>query len=84
MQADWILLEKETRRFFSKATWLPLRASCIDEQGEVRKIGFVSEFFGCGSVASPPLENKERAENFGWSDIGISCNVQPYAYEDGY
>lgn len=83
MQADWIIQEKETRRFFSKATWVPLRASCIDEQGEVRKIGFVSEFFGCGSVAFPP-EHKELAEHFSWSNIGIGCNVQPYAYEDGY
>ncbi len=83
MNQDWILQKKETRRAFSSATWVPLRASCNDEQGEVQDIGYVSEFFGCGSVAFPP-EHREVAERLGWSDIGIGCSVQPYAYEDGY
>jgi hypothetical protein len=83
MNQDWILQKKETRRAFSSATWVPLRASNNDEQGEVRDIGYVSEFFGCGSVAFPP-EHREVAERFGWSDIGIGRNVQPYAYKDGY
>lgn len=82
MNQDWILQTKETRRTFSSATWVPLRASCSDEQGEVRDISYVSEFFGCGSVAFPP-EHREVAERFGWSDIGIGRNVQPYAYKDG-
>jgi len=60
-----------------------LRASCNDEQGEARNIGYVSEYFGCGSVAFPP-EHREVAERLSWSDIGIGCSVQPYAYEDGY
>ena len=83
MNQDWILHKKETRRTFSSATWVPLMASCNDEQGEVRAIGYVSEFFGCGSVAFPP-EHREVAEQLGWSNIGIGHNVQPYAYEDGY
>jgi hypothetical protein len=80
---DWILQTKETRRTFSNATWVPLRASCDDGQGEVRDIGFVSEVFACGSVAFPP-EHREFAERLGWSDIGIGHSVQPYAYEDGH
>jgi len=83
MNQDWILQKKETRRTFSGATWVPLRASSNDEQGKVKDIGYVSEFFGCGSVAFPP-EHREIAERFGWSDIGIGRNVQPYAYKDGY
>ncbi len=83
MNQDWILQKKETRRAFSRATWIPLRASINDEQGEVRNIGYVSEYFGCGAVAFPP-EHRELAERLSWSDIGIGCNVQPYAYEDGY
>jgi hypothetical protein len=83
MNQDWILHIKETRRAFSGATWVPLRESCNDEQGDVRDIGYVSEFFGCGSVAFPP-EHREVAERLGWSDIGIGCSVQPYAYKDGY
>jgi hypothetical protein len=83
MNQDWILQTKETRRAFSSATWVPLRASSNDEQGNVKDIGYIGELFGCGSVAFPP-EHREDAEQLGWSRIGIGHNVQPYAYEDGY
>ncbi|MDP8240763.1 MAG: hypothetical protein P9X24_16875 [Candidatus Hatepunaea meridiana] len=83
MNQDWILHKKETHRTYSRATWVPLRASCNDEKGKVQETGYVSEFFGCGSVAFPP-EHREVAEGIGWSSIGIVCGVQPYAYEDGY
>lgn len=83
MNQDWILQNKETRRTFSKSTWVPLRASINDEKGNCKYIGFVSEYFCCGSVAFPP-EHREAAEKASWSDIGISCTAQPYAYEDGY
>lgn len=83
MNQDWILQNKETRRTFSKATWVPLRASIKDEKGNCKYIGFVSEYFGCGSVAFPP-EHKEIAEKASWNDIGIGCTAQPYAYEDGF
>jgi hypothetical protein len=82
MDQDWILQKKETRRVFSNATWIPLRACINDEQGEVRNIGYISECFSCGSVAFPP-EHREVAEQLSWNDIGIGSNVEPYAYEDG-
>lgn len=82
MEKDWILQTKETRRTFSSATWVPLRASGTDDKGDVREIGYESEFFGCGSVAFPP-EHREFAERFGWSDIGLIRSVKPYAYDDG-
>jgi len=83
MNKEWILLKRETPRTFSKATWIPLRASRTDENGPSTQIGYVSDCFACGSVAFPP-EHRERAEKLSWSDIGIGHNVQPYAYEDGY
>lgn len=83
MNQEWILHKKETRRTFSSATWVPLRASCNDEKGGVKDIGYISEFFGCGSVAFPP-EHREIAERLSWSDIGLSRSVGPYAYKDGY
>lgn len=83
MNQDWILQKKETRRTFSKSTWVPLRASINDEKGNCKYIGFVSEYFGCGSVAFPP-EHREIADKASWGDIGIGCTAQPYAYEDGY
>ncbi len=83
MSQDWVLQKKETRRIFSNSTWVPLRASINDEEGKVRNTGYVREYFGCGSVAFPP-KHREVAEKLSWSDIGIGCNAQPYAYEDGY
>jgi hypothetical protein len=83
MNQDWILQTRESRRSFSTATWVPLRASGTDERGEVREIGYVSEFFGCGSVAFRP-EHREVAERLGWSDIGLVRSVRPHAYEDGH
>jgi hypothetical protein len=85
MNQNWILQEKETRRTFAKATWVPLRASLNDVQGQVRdtEAGHISEFFGCGSVAFPP-EHREVAERLSWSDIGIGHSARPYAYKDGH
>lgn len=85
MNRDWILQTRETRRSFVNATWVPLRASQYDEQGKARvtQVGYVSEFFGCGSVAFPP-QHREVAEKLSWSDLGIGHSARPYAYEDGY
>jgi len=83
MNQDWILQKKETRRTFSKSTWVPLRAAFGNEKGNVKKIGYTNEFFGCGSVAFSP-DHRDIAEKLSWSDIGISSTIGPYAYEDGY
>ena len=85
MNRDWILQTRETRRSFANATWVPLRASQDDEQSQakVTEVGYVSEFFGCGSVAFPP-QHREVAEKLSWSDLGIGHSARPYAYKDGY
>lgn len=85
MNHDWMLQNNETRRLFANATWIPLRASNSDEQGKVRvtEIGYIHEFFGCGSVAFPP-EHREVAERLGYSDIGLGHSAQPFAYKDGH
>ncbi|NMY07245.1 hypothetical protein HBO38_02110 [Pseudomonas veronii] len=85
MDRDWILQVRETRRSFAIATWVPLRASQDDEQGQARvtEVGYISEFFGCGSVAFPP-HHREDAEKLSWSDLGIGHSASPYAYKDGY
>lgn len=83
MNQDWMLQSKETRRYFSNATWVPLRESSHDEKGEVRSVGYKSEFFGCGSVAFSP-EHRKVGEKLGWMDIGLIHDAHPYAYDDGY
>ncbi|HHL2712540.1 TPA: hypothetical protein ACQ39K_004152 [Yersinia enterocolitica] len=82
MDKDWILQKKETRRTFSKSTWIPLRAALENEQGNVKNVSYINEFFGCGSVAFLP-ENREFAEKLSWNDIGLRT-IGPYAYEDGF
>src|SRR4051812_40569569 len=83
MNQEWILQAKETPRAFASATWVPLRASREEKKGEVRDLGYVSEFFGCGSVAFAE-EHRERAERLSWSDIGLGRSAKPTAYSDGY
>ncbi|WP_431613859.1 hypothetical protein [Enterobacter cloacae] len=83
MDRDWILQQKETRRRFSKSTWIPLRQSMDEKQGDVKNIGYISEYFGCGSVAFPP-QHREVAESLSWSEIGIGTTISPYAYQDGH
>lgn len=84
MNQEWILQTRETRRSFSKATWVPLRASKNEEKGDVKNIGFISEYFGCGSAAFPPEHRELVEKRLSWSEIGIGHTVAPYAYEDGY
>ena len=83
MKKNWILFEPDTRRTFSKATWIPLRASCDDKNGTPDQLGFTCDNFFCGSVAFPP-EHRKQAESLSWTDIGIGHSVGPYAYEDGF
>jgi hypothetical protein len=83
MNEDWILQASEIRRTFSRATWVPLRASPYDENGNVKEIGYVGDVFACGSVAFPK-QHREFAECLSWSDIGIGHTVAPYAYSDGH
>lgn len=83
MNKAWILHASEIRRPFSRATWVPLRASLNDEKCNVKEIGYVGEVFACGSVAFPK-QHREFAERLSWSDIGIGHTVAPCAYSDGH
>lgn len=83
MNEEWILQASEIRRLFSRATWVPLRASLNDEKGNVKEVGYVGDFFACGSVAFPK-QHRELADRLSWSDIGIGHSVEPYAYSDGH
>lgn len=83
MDEAWILQSSEIRRPFSRATWVPLRASLNDEKGNVKEIGYIGDVFACGSVAFPK-QHREFAKRLSWSDIGIGHTVAPYAYTDGH
>ncbi|MDX3985988.1 MAG: hypothetical protein QHC88_12120 [Achromobacter sp.] len=83
MNEAWILQTSEIRRPFSRATWVPLRASLNEEKGSAAEVGYVSDVFACGSVAFPK-QHHELAERLSWNDIGIGHTVAPYAYADGH
>ena len=83
MNDGWIFQASEIRRPYSRATWVPLRASMNDEKGNVKEVGYVGDVFACGSVAFPK-QHHELAERLSWSDIGIGHSVAPYAYSDGH
>ncbi|WP_158744396.1 hypothetical protein [Acidisphaera sp. L21] len=83
MNEAWILQASEIRRLFSRATWIPLRASLNEEKGDVKEVGYVGDVFACGSVAFPK-QHRAFAERLSWSDIGIGHRVAPYAYSDGH
>ena len=83
MNEAWILQTSEIRRPFSRATWVPLRASLNDEKGNVKEVGYTGDVFACGSVAFPN-KHRELAERLSWSDIGVGHTVAPYAYSDGH
>lgn len=83
MDKAWILQTSEIRRPFSRATWVPLRASLNDEKSNVKEVGYIGDIFACGSVAFPN-KHLELAERLSWSDIGIGHTVAPYAYSDGH
>jgi hypothetical protein len=83
MNEAWIIQASEIRRPFSRATWVPLRASLNDEKGNVKEIGYIGDIFACGSVAFPE-QHREFAERLSWSDIGIGHTIAPYAYKDGH
>ena len=73
---DWILQTKEIRRSFNNATWIPLRASQNSIHGNIKKIGYIEDYFGCGTVAFPE-KHMSLADSLSWSDIGIGCETTP-------
>ena len=80
----WILQTPDTRRQFSRATWVPLRAIQTTQTGKYSAIGHTYELFACGSVAFPK-KHREIANQLGWNDIGISHSAKPFVYsEDDY
>lgn len=83
MNEAWILQTSEIRRTYSRATWVPLRASLNNVQGSLKEIGYVGDVFACGSVAFPK-QHRELAERLSWCDIGIGHTAAPYAYSDGH
>ncbi|KQT42616.1 MULTISPECIES: hypothetical protein [unclassified Methylophilus] len=78
---DWILQASETRRVYSTATWVPLRASVPDQEGDVQKIGYLEEYLGVGTAAIHP-EYIKIGNRLDFNDLG-GHRTDPYVHSDG-
>jgi hypothetical protein len=84
MNQEWFEMRALRRRRLDSAVWIPLRASqVIEEEGKYGYVGYKEEFFGAGTIAVP-LEKRDKAEELGWTGLGISYDPAPYADEDKY
>lgn len=74
---QWFQMREVRRRRLATAVWIPLR------QMETTVYDGVREETVCvGSVAFFP-KHRDIGERVGWSDIGLTHNVEPYAFKDG-
>lgn len=78
---DWLLQTSETRRVYSNATWVPLRASQLFKEGDATEIGFLEEYLGVGTAAISP-EHKNIGDRLDFSDLG-GHRTDPYVHSDG-
>lgn len=71
MDQIWFEMQNIRSRKFSKAVWIPLRARhYVKKFGYNGRRGFVSDFFGVGSLAFPK-KDRGKAAKLEWQDIGI-------------
>jgi len=81
---EWFEMMDIRRRTFERSVWIPLRAiNTIEKIGQYGHAGHKEEFFGAGSLAIP-IDQKEFAEELGWSDVGIGSNHSGYIQDDEY
>jgi hypothetical protein len=79
----WYEMPDLRRRWFANSVWIPLRAAeTTHNEATFGRPGYSEEVFCAGSVAFAP-ENRVRAEELGWTDIGLIHNGGPYAFSDG-
>jgi hypothetical protein len=84
VQQSWFEMADVRRRKLEAASWIPLRAvQRIREEGNNGSEGYVSEFFGAGSVAIPAAQ-QDQALGLGWMDVGISHDHRSYVQDGEY
>ncbi|WP_202743959.1 hypothetical protein [Acinetobacter calcoaceticus] len=83
MKLDWMLLKNEISTTFDTATWISLKASKNDEQGNVENIGYTSDFFSCSSIAFFS-EKRLIADQLSWRELGCEHEVLPSIDNDGH
>ncbi len=82
MNQSWFEMNDIRTKKFAKTVWIPIRAlQTLTESGKYAYHGYVEEFFGCGSIAVK-IEDKDKALELRWSDVGSSSDNRGY-YDNG-
>jgi hypothetical protein len=84
---EWFEMHDVRQRRIANAVWIPLRLAQTKPlpfpSGPGTDIISGEELFFVGSVAFPE-SSRAKAEELGWSDIGIVHSEGPYAFKDSY
>jgi hypothetical protein len=84
MNQEWFEMASVRKRWLANSVWIPLRAvNRIEETGQYGSVGYRQEFYGAGTLAVP-IDAKEKAEELGWMDIGISHEHGSYVDSGRY
>lgn len=68
LSQEWFELRDHRRRFFSRAVWIPIFGVVLPvARGRFPEIGYVEETLAVGSAVISN-DNREKAEELGWSD----------------
>jgi hypothetical protein len=80
----WFELAKVRRHAYNSGTvWIPLRAAEeIVDVGQQGHDGYVSDYFGLGSLAVP-IQERDKGEHLDWGDLGINHWHSSYVHDDG-
>lgn len=82
-EQTWFEMRDVRKRSLSTAVWVPLRqCERLVSEGPESRPGRIEEFLAVGSVAVPP-DRRQLVETFGWHELGLMHNPEPFAFEDG-
>jgi hypothetical protein len=84
MDLGEFLLHGHRKRDFNKEVWVPLRAHSGQRTGEFGSEGYVSDFFGAGSVAVPLNDIAAASESLSWYNNGIAHDHKGYIQDKVY
>jgi hypothetical protein len=78
------LLRAHCERDYNKEVWVPLRAQFGQKTGGYGSEGYISDFFGAGSVAVPLTECAAATSSLSWSNNGLGHDHRGYIQNGVY
>ena len=84
MDLGEFLLTGHCKRDFDKEVWIPLRAHSEQRAGDYGSEGYLSDFFGAGSVAVPLNDVATFSTSLNWHNNGIAHDHRGYIQDGIY